>query len=60
MKTHMEGKATFAEVFGSIKFAGKKTARSSRPWPNRGLAVSKCTHMDQTPSEECKLVRSSN
>jgi hypothetical protein len=60
MKTRAQHKATFAEVFGSIKFAGKSPALQSRPWPSRGFAVSKSTHMGETPPEDCKLVRSSN
>ncbi|MCX2982313.1 hypothetical protein EYC98_15730 [Halieaceae bacterium IMCC14734] len=60
MKTQAQDKATFAEVFGSIKFAGKTSTTSSRPWPKRGFAVSQSTHMGGTSSEESKSVRSSN
>ena len=60
MKTSAHEKATFAEVIGSIKFAGKATVSHSHPWPNRGLAVSQSTHMGEMAAHECKLVRSSN
>ena len=60
MNTSANGKATFVEVFGSIKFSGKPTPRPSRPWPRTGFAVNKSTHVGEAQLEEGKLVRSSN
>ena len=60
MTTTAHGKATFVEVFGSIKFTGKQVERSSRPWPRTGFAVNKSTHVGEAQLEDGKLVRSSN
>ncbi len=53
-------KATFAEVFGSIKFSGKASAAPARPWPETGFAVNKSTHLGEALRDEYKLIRSSN
>ena len=60
MNSRANGKATFVEVFGSIKFSGKRSAIHSRPWPRTGFAVSKSTHVGEANLEDGKLVRSSN
>jgi len=57
---YRSSKATFAEVFGSIKFSGKASAAPARPWPETGFAVNKSTHLGESQREESKLVRSSN
>lgn len=53
-------KATFAEVFGSIKFSKRASNSPAHPWPQTGFAVSKSTHAGQSFADEPKLVRSSN
>ena len=60
MNTSANGKATFVEVFGSMKFSGKPNLRPSRPWPRTGFAVNKSTHVGEAILEDGKLVRSSN
>jgi hypothetical protein len=60
MNSSANGKATFVEVFSSIKFAGKPTFRPSRPWPRKHFAVNKSTHVGEAMLEDGKLVRSSN
>jgi hypothetical protein len=60
MNTRTNSKATFAEVFGSIKFHGKRSATPSRPWPRTGFAVNKSTHAGESLRDEQKLIRSSN
>ena len=60
MNTRANSKATFVEVFGSIKFSGRPTARHSRPWPRIGFAVNKSMHVGEAQLEDGKLVRSSN
>jgi hypothetical protein len=60
MNTRAHGKATFVEVFGSIKFSRKPTAQPSVPWPRTGFAVNKSTHVGEAYLEDGKLVRSSN
>jgi len=49
-----------AEVFGSIKFSGKRAEGPSRPWPATGFAVNKSTHSGTALADDHKLVRSSN
>ena len=60
MNTRSNGKATFVEVFGSIRFQGKPVARSNRPWPRTGFAVNKSTHVGESHVEDGKLIRSCN
>lgn len=60
MGANKQQRATFAEVFGSIKFAGKRNAVHTRPWPAPGFAVSKSTHNGEDRAEDGKLIRSSN
>jgi hypothetical protein len=60
MNTSANGKATFVEVFSSIKFPGKRNLQPSRPWPRTGFAVNKSTHVGEALTEDGKLVRSSN
>ena len=60
MNTRSNGKATFAEVFGSIKFSGKPESTPVRPWPATGFAVNKSTHLGEALNEEAKLIRSCN
>jgi hypothetical protein len=60
MNSRTNGKATFAEVFGSIKFSGKSELAPARPWPETGFAVNKSTHVGEAFAEEGKLVRSCN
>ena len=60
MDSRSNNKATFAEVFGSIKFSGKRSAAPCRPWPEKGFAVSKSTYTGETLRDEQKLIRSSN
>jgi hypothetical protein len=60
MNSRTNGKATFAEVFGSIKFSGKTESTPAHPWPEAGFAQNKSTHLGQTSAEEDKLVRSCN
>jgi len=60
MGINKQQRATFAEVFGSIKFAGKHTPVSAHPWPTPGFAVNKSTHTSENLSEDGKLIRSSN
>ncbi len=61
MNSRTSGKATFAEVFGSIKFSGKsESAAPACPWPEGGFAENKSTHLGEAFAEEGKLVRSCN
>ena len=60
MKYRNSNKATFVEVFGSIKFSGKQSAAPSRDWPATGFAVNKSTHVGEGLLDDYKLVRSSN
>ena len=60
MKNSANAKATFAEVFGTMKFGGKSEIAPAHPWPTRRFAVMKSSHAGQAALEEAKLVRSSN
>jgi hypothetical protein len=60
MNSRTHSKATFAEVFGSLKFSGKRSAAPARPWPQTGFAVNKSTHAGESMRDEQKLIRSSN
>lgn len=60
MKHRSKDKATFAEVFSSVKFAGKQATIPAYPWPETGFAVNKSTHTGDSFRNEPKLVRSSN
>ena len=61
MNSRATNKATFVEVFGSIKFSGKPSVANSRPWPSIGFAVNKSTYVGEGQRlEDGKLVRSSN
>ena len=60
MSSRSNNKATFAEVFGSIKFNDKQSSAPAYPWPETGFAANKSTHNGQSFREEPKLVRSSN
>ena len=60
MEHRSTNKATFAEVFGSIKFSGKQSAAPARPWPARGFAVNKSTHVGEATLDDYKLIRSCN
>ena len=60
MNAHTHGKATFAEVFGSIKFSSKSESTPATPWPEAGFAENKSTHLGEAYTEEGKLVRSCN
>ena len=60
MSSPSGNKATFAEVFGSIKFSGKSSNAPAYPWPETGFAVNKSTHVGDSFADEPKLVRSSN
>jgi hypothetical protein len=60
MDYRSNNKATFAQVFGSIKFSGKASAAPARPWPETGFAVNKSTHLGESQREDNKLIRSSN
>ncbi len=60
MNTRANGKATFLEVFGSIKFSGKSSIAPAYPWPETGFAVNKSTLVGDSFADEPKLVRSSN
>lgn len=60
MSSPSANKATFAEVFGSIKFSGKGSNAPAPSWPETGFAVNKSTHMGDSFADEPKLVRSSN
>lgn len=63
MEKHTGGnhKATFVEVFGSIKFNSEKVGKPVGRWPQPGFAVNKSVHAGDAASEDQKqLVRSSN
>ena len=60
MSSPSSSKATFAEVFGSIKFSSKRSNAPAYPWPETGFAVNKSTHVGDSFADEPKLVRSSN
>jgi hypothetical protein len=60
MSSPSGNKATFAEVFGSIKFSSKNSNSPAYPWPETGFAVNKSTHVGDSFADEPKLVRSSN
>jgi hypothetical protein len=60
MNSLRKQKATFAEVFGSIKSTGKQAPAPAYPWPETGFAANKTTHIGDSFREEPKLVRSSN
>ena len=60
MNSRTENRATFAEVFNSIKFPSKRRAIPARPWPQPGFAVNKSTYATEAVADEEKLVRSSN
>jgi len=60
MSSPSGNKATFAEVFGSIKFSSKGSTAPAYPWPETGFAVNKSTHTGDSFADEPKLVRSSN
>ena len=54
-------KATFVEVFGSIKFGSGKDGKAVKRWPQPGFAVNKSTHNGDAASDDQKqLIRSSN
>ena len=60
MNSHAGNRATFTEVFGSIKFSSKPSVAPAHPWPTPGFAVNKSNREDGAGSDEQKLVRSSN
>jgi hypothetical protein len=61
MNTSKANRATFVEVFGSIKFDEKREKPTTGHWPNTGFAVNKSTHNGTATSEDHKqAVRSSN
>ena len=61
MNSRTTHKATFVEVFGSIKFSGKPSVANSHPWPSTGFAINKSTYVGEAQHlEDGKLVRSSN
>jgi hypothetical protein len=60
MGVNNQHKATFAEVFGSMKFGSKRSDAPARPWPAPGFAVSKSTHNGEIRPDDHKLIRSSN
>ncbi len=60
MEHRNTNRATFAEVFGSIKFPGKQSAAPARPWPSRSFAVNKSVHVGEAILDDYTLVRSSN
>ena len=53
-------RATFAEVFSSIKFSRKPSVAPAHPWPATGFAVNKSNRYSTGATDEQKLVRSSN
>jgi hypothetical protein len=55
-------RATFVEVFGSIKFSGNSAANNGRhQWPEPGFAVNESTRLGEAaPDDSEQLVRSSN
>lgn len=61
MSANKQEKATFAEVFGSMKFRGESTRAHSHPWPTPGFASGKSSHgATNSRGDDHKLVRSSN
>jgi hypothetical protein len=60
MNSRVDNRATFVEVFNSIKFSGKRRAATAHPWPTPGFAVNKSTHTSANVTDDEKLVRSSN
>ena len=60
MSSRTDNRATFAQVFNSIKFPSKRRAAPSRPWPEPGFAVNKSTYTTEALADDEKLVRSSN
>ena len=60
-RTGSSHRATFVEVFGSIKFDSGKAGESVKRWPQPGVAVTKSTHIGDAASDDQKqLIRSSN
>ena len=53
-------KATFVEVFGSMKFSGKQPAGAVQPRSATGFAVNKSKYIGQTRADEYEPIRSSN
>ena len=61
MQHRENNRATFVEVFGSIKFDRKQSSNASAQWPQPGFAVNKTTHQGEAAPDDYKqLVRSSN
>jgi hypothetical protein len=54
-------RATFVEVFGSMKFDSGKAGESARRWPQPGFVVNKSMHLGEATNDDQKqLIRSSN
>jgi hypothetical protein len=60
MSSQLENRATFAEVFNSIKFRSSEQSAPKRPWPAPGFAVNKSTYGNEALADDNKLIRSSN
>jgi hypothetical protein len=56
-----ENRATFAEVFGSIRFAANRSANAEAHWPEPGFADNRSQHAGvAAPDDYKKLVLSTN
>ena len=56
-----ENRATFAEVFASIKFSGQRSANAEAIWPEPGFADSSDQHVGVAALDDYKQpLRSSN
>lgn len=56
-----ESRATFAEVFSSIKFSGNRSANADARWPEPGFADNCSQHSGVAALDDYKKqVRSSN
>jgi hypothetical protein len=60
MSSRVDNRATFAEVFNSIKFRSSRQPAPARPWPAPGFAVNKSTYGTEALADDTKLIRSSN
>ena len=56
-----ERRATFSEVFRSIKFSGKRSRSADGQWPEPGFAVNRSVHVGVAALDDYQqLVRSGN